>query len=131
MIIELQLPYPPSANRLWRRSGRTIHKSDEYAQWLHDAGWRAREQRIQLLAVTGPYMLSISAARPDRRKRDLDNLIKPISDLLSSIGIIDDDCCCEMLSARWVTTDMEGVHVRVQDMHEMGGSDVRAQTLPI
>lgn len=109
-MVELHLPYPPSANRLWRRSGRVMHKSTEYTKWLRDAGWAAKAQRPG--AVTGPYRLQIQAVRPDKRKRDLDNLAKPISDLLTSIGVIADDSDCEVLSMRWVTTG-DGIHVVV------------------
>ena len=110
-MIELRLPYPPSANKLWRRSGKTIHKSDEYTDWLRKAGWHVMQQRQG--GVSGPYKISVQAVRPDKRKRDLDNLIKPISDLLKSVGTVDDDSLCEMLSMRWVTAG-EGVTVRVE-----------------
>ena len=111
MIVELQLPYPPSANRLWRRSGSRIHKSSAYAGWLKSAGWEAMAQRPG--GIKGPYALSIQARRPDSRKRDIDNLIKPISDLLATVGVIEDDCDCDLVTARWVTTG-EGVRVRVE-----------------
>lgn len=111
MVAELHLPYPPSANRLWRRSGRRIHKGAEYANWLVDAGFTAIKQRQP--GIVGKYKISINAVRPDKRRRDLDNIIKAISDLVKSVGIIDDDCDCEQISARWVTTG-EGVYVRVE-----------------
>ena len=111
MIVEVILPYPPSANRLWRRSGKRIHKSAQYQAWLTDAAWTARSQRQG--AIVGPYALSLQAKRPDKRRRDLDNLIKPVSDALTQAGVIADDCWAEMISMRWVTQG-DGVHVRVQ-----------------
>lgn len=81
-----------------------------YERWLNDAGFIAKAQSKG--TVHGPYHLSINAVRPDRKKRDLDNIIKPISDLLVKMGMVDDDCHCEMLSARWITTG-EGVYVRI------------------
>lgn len=108
--VDLHIPLPPSANSIWRRSGTHMHKSTEYTAWLKEAGWTAKAQKPR--AVHGPYKLQVQAVRPDKRRRDLDNLIKPISDLLTSIGVIDDDCYCEMLSMRWVTAG-EGVHVTV------------------
>lgn len=111
MIIELALPYPPSANRLWRSYGKNVCKSKEYTSWLVAAGLMARSQRPA--AIVGPYKILINASRPDKRRRDIDNLIKPIGDLLQSIGVVRDDCDCEMVSARWVTTG-EGVNVRLE-----------------
>ena len=100
-MIELHLPMPPSANRLWRRSGTRMHKSSQYTDWLHVAGKMVMVQKPG--GITGPYKLSIQLVRPDRRRRDLDNRIKAINDLLQSVGVIEDDSDCEFISARWVT----------------------------
>jgi crossover junction endodeoxyribonuclease RusA len=102
---------PPSANRIWRRSGSRIHKSSAYTNWLSASAMFAKGQRPK--AVSGPYKLTIAAVRPDKRRRDIDNLIKPISDLLVSIGIVRDDSDCDMVSARWVTRG-EGVSIRIE-----------------
>jgi hypothetical protein len=80
----LTLPYPPSTNNLFfnlKKGGRA--PSDRYKAWATEAGWEAKRQNAG--KVTGPYALYITAARPDARKRDLDNLAKPISDLLKTI----------------------------------------------
>lgn len=110
--VELTLPYPPSANRLWVRARRGMRKSDKYFAWLKEAGLVALTQR-PLARFHGKYKLSIAAARPDKRARDIDNLIKPINDLLQAIGVVADDKHCDMVTARWVTTG-EGVMVRVE-----------------
>lgn len=119
IVANLQLPFPPSANRIWRKGGDHIHKSTEYKNWLMDAGLIAKSQRQP--GIVGPYKLSIQASRPDRRRRDLDNLIKPISDLLTTIGIIDDDCHCELLTARWVTVG-HGIAVRIEPATQEGAT---------
>jgi crossover junction endodeoxyribonuclease RusA len=110
-LIELWLPYPPSANHLWRSAKGRVFKSRAYVDWLLEAGLQAKSQRAG--SIKGPYKLSVTAARPDKRKRDIDNLLKPISDLLKSIGAIEDDYLCEMISARWVTNG-DGVAVRIE-----------------
>ena len=88
-----------------------MRKSDAYVTWLMLAAIEARRQTFK--RVSGPYKLILSASRPDRRRRDIDNLIKPVSDLLMLIGAVDDDSDCEMITARWVTIG-EGVNVRVE-----------------
>lgn len=110
-MTELHLPYPPSANNLWERARHGMRKTDAYKNWLLYAASEARKQKPE--AIDGPYHLSIQVKRPDKRRRDLDNLVKPISDLLVSVGVIEDDCHCEMLTARWVTAG-DGLYVRVQ-----------------
>lgn len=109
-MTELHLPYPPSANKLWTRSKYGMRKTDAYNAWLTLAASEARKQKPQ--AIEGPYHLSIQIVRPDLRRRDLDNIIKPTSDLLVCVGVIEDDCYCEMITARWVTRG-EGLYVRV------------------
>lgn len=96
----LTLPFPPAANNLFinlKRGGRA--KSARYSAWCTEAGWEARRQRAG--KVAGPYALYITASRPDARRRDLDNLAKPISDALKAAGIIDDDSLCQHLEMRW------------------------------
>lgn len=93
------LPYPPSANRLWRNVGGKTLKSAAYRRWLEEARTAVYCQRIE--RVSGPYVLSIIARRPDRRLRDLDNLAKPTNDLLKAAGLIEDDHLCHTLMLAW------------------------------
>lgn len=109
--VELTLPYPPSANRLWVRARQGMRRSDHYTAWLKEAGWLALAQRPG--KITGPYKLAINAVRPDKRRRDLGNLLKATEDLLVSIGLIEDDSKSEMIVMRWVTTG-EGVTIRIE-----------------
>lgn len=93
------LPFPPSANRLWRAvNGRAI-KSREYRAWLEEAALVARSQRP--VAVRGAYHIRLVARRPDNRRRDLGNLEKPVSDLLTEIGVIEDDSLAKSISLFW------------------------------
>jgi hypothetical protein len=52
-------------------------KTDAYRAWLEQAGWMLRHQR----APSIPGGLTVLAGLPTR-PRDLDNLLKPIGDLL-------------------------------------------------
>lgn len=94
-MIELQLPFPPSVNSMWRTprsgplAGRTMLSEDgrRYRRAVADAVLvaRAGRQFRQRLAVT------IEARMPDRRKRDLDNLPKAVLDGLTHAGVWLDD----------------------------------------
>lgn len=98
-VIQVALPYPPSANRLWRAvKGRNI-KSAEYRAWLLDAVRAARGATGQ--SITGPYCLVIVVDRPDRRRRDLGNIEKPISDALVAAGLVRDDSDCQRITLYW------------------------------
>jgi len=76
-----------------------VFKSRAYSDWLKQAGWEIKAQRTD--RIEGHHKLSMEVGRPDNRRRDLDNLIKPEQDLLVSLGIVTDDSKCIALSARW------------------------------
>lgn len=98
--VTLTLPFPPASNNLFANSksgGR--FKSARYTAWATEAGWEAKKQRAG--RIEGPYALYIVACRPDARRRDLANLEKAVSDLLVSVGIVEDDRLCQRLDMRW------------------------------
>jgi len=111
-VNEIYLPFPPSQNHIWKKTPTGMRISKGYEDWQIIAGLALNKQRPK--KITGAYKLTIQASRPDKRRRDLDNIaFKAINDLLVKHGVVEDDSLCEMLSARWVT-DGEGVCVRVE-----------------
>lgn len=94
----IHLPYPPSVNRLYRSiNGRSI-LSKVGRDYYRDVVPIAEASGIN---IRGPYALSITAHRPDRRKRDIGNLEKIVSDTLTKAGVIEDDSLCEIIISRW------------------------------
>ena len=96
----ITIALPPSVNSIWRfgRGGR-VHKSTRYCAWQRTAGWELAAQRPK--RVAGPVKVSIAAGRPDRRRRDIDNLSKSLLDLLQVHRVIKDDSMVTSLAARW------------------------------
>jgi len=100
-VIKIVLALPPSVNRLWRTTTTgKMYKSPKYTAWrktaVKDAAIQAGRRKI-----IGPYKLTLEVVRPDKRNRDLDNLLKAASDCLVEAGIIDDSEC-EHIEAKWV-----------------------------
>ena len=88
-MIQIELPYPPSTNRLYRRVGpRTL---------ISREGRRYRERvcailaRLELGCYLGRLRLEIEAYPPDHRRRDADNLQKCLLDSLQHGGLYVDD----------------------------------------
>lgn len=100
-VIRLILPLAPSVNRLWRvgRGGR-MYRSPEYTSWLEEALWMIKSQTKQ--SISGPYILHLAAVKPDKRHRDLDNLLKATSDCLQKAGVIASDHHCRAIAAEWL-----------------------------
>jgi Holliday junction resolvase RusA-like endonuclease len=106
-MITLVLPFPPSVNRLWRTTkGGGMYRSKQYSEWRTRAMWQISAQ-ARGRHVSGTYKLTIHAVRPDKRKRDLGNLEKAVSDILVSQNIVEDDSLCEWIEARWVASGPE------------------------
>ena len=57
-----------------------------------------RQQTRQ--TIDGDYAIHIRALRSNKR-RDLDNILKATSDLLVSLGVVEDDSRCMALAAEW------------------------------
>jgi Holliday junction resolvase RusA-like endonuclease len=99
-VIDLLLPYPPSVNSTWRAVNGRVILSKRYRDWILEAGQAVQAQLPKQEPVRA-YRLWIDATPPDRRARDLDNLIKPTNDLLKRAGVIEDDHHCMAIIAMW------------------------------
>jgi crossover junction endodeoxyribonuclease RusA len=94
------LPYPPSINHYWRRVGpRTL---------ISREGRTFRRDVCAFLGGGGPrkppsggrIALCIDAFPPDGRRRDLDNIQKPLLDALEHGGVYADDSQIDLLITR-------------------------------
>ncbi len=89
MRLQFDLPYPPSVNHYWRRVGaRTL---------ISRQGRVFRESVCSLLALRrlhpldGWLKVHLQIFPPDRRRRDVDNIQKPVLDALQHAGVYHDD----------------------------------------
>jgi hypothetical protein len=83
------LAVPPSANALWEGMGQARRKTDAYVAWLE-----AHKGAVQVFTDIEPpvrVMIGVYGGPGWQLSRDLDNVIKPIGDLLVSAGILEDD----------------------------------------
>lgn len=85
----VRLPYPPSVNKHWRS-----HKG----RVLISAEGRAYRKQVEAVVAgrgvgkcEGRLAVAIRAVMPDRRGRDLDNVLKATLDALEKAGVFDDD----------------------------------------
>jgi Holliday junction resolvase RusA-like endonuclease len=104
LMIEFAIPLPPSVNAIYRVTrrarGRRIYKSERAIAWLEEAGISMRG----VGRIDGPVSIDIVCGEIGaRRNRDLDNVIKPIIDLIVQHRVIADDSAAvvRMISARW------------------------------
>ncbi len=86
----IELPWPPSINKYWRRNGGryfispegTLYRKNVIAKCRDHKGFFNEKQRL---------IMSIDAYPPDKRRRDLDNILKAIGDSLQHAEVYEDD----------------------------------------
>ena len=117
---EVSLPWPPTVNTYWRhvnKGGTTIVYVAKEGQIYRTAvqGLVATKRKLH----TGRLRVEIEAWPPDKRKRDLDNILKSLLDALTYAGIWEDDSQIDLLLTR-----------RRQVIPD-GRLDVRIEPLPL
>jgi len=94
-MIEVRLPYPPGANRLWRSAGGRTIVAPEARAWKREAallvraaGARPSEHGVAVEMILHPRLTANGAA--SRVRLDVDAPIKPALDALQGVAYIDD-----------------------------------------
>ena len=106
MRIVVHLPFPPSVNHIWRSKAGGSYLSKQYTAWKKLAGqeWLLQKKN-QPRGILGPYSAILILAKPDKRRRDLDNCTKAVKDFAVDHGLIEDDSLCQELIIRWCTKE--------------------------
>lgn len=112
-MINLRLPWPPTVNTYYTVArGRKILSK------------RGREYKVNSIAdlidrdaprgLEGRFEVNMDVYPPDRRKRDIDNLTKPVLDVLTNYGLWEDDSQVDVLRIRRMNIEKPGfvrVHI--------------------
>jgi Holliday junction resolvase RusA-like endonuclease len=116
--IVLDLPRPPSVNRFMRKLG---NKTPAVKAWTAEADYQLYAARAarrgtpsEIVPIAGPYEVEFIFKRPDNRKRDLDNMIKPLMDWLQRAGLVENDKYAEDIHAHWGRAPL-GARVRLRE----------------
>lgn len=98
--IVLDLPFPKkTGNHQWirRPGGYGLHKS--VTSYRKEVGLIVRETIRPMGPVAAECSLSLTLRPPDRRRRDLDNVIKIVMDALEHGGLYENDSQIKTLYA--------------------------------
>lgn len=127
MAVIILLPMPPSANSIWRGSGRHVYRSKSYMSWITEAGYLLNAMRIKMLPP--PYVIEYAFGRKDKRKSDVDNRAKPLGDLLQRHAIISNDCEIKDLRLLWsdeVASGMVRISIKSEAVNAMESEAIEA-----
>ncbi len=102
--VSFRLDYPPTVNLYWRSRVVASAKGHFVSTYLTPRGRRYRESALGLNngdRFDGPVAVSLDVVLPDRRKRDLDNIVKAVLDAIGHAGIYADDSqVCQLIVTR-------------------------------
>lgn len=99
-MIEIKLPYPPSVNH-YKKTGRLIttkrgkiyqqkFNSPETIAYFYQVWMKARKEGLK--SFQGETIsVEVEVYPPDRRKRDLDGILKVLLDAMQKANLYDDD----------------------------------------
>ena len=94
--LHLTLPYPPSVNTYWGFHGhrrfvttKALQFKARVAHAVSLSNVRFGNERLEILVVL---------YAPDKRVRDIDNVLKPLLDALVQAGLFKDDSQVDMLT---------------------------------
>jgi len=93
-MLTLDLPYPPSVNHYWRMARGRWYISAEGKRYRAAVLAEARDRAFSLAA---PLRVDVALTMPDKRRRDVDNVLKALLDALQYAGVYADDSQIEEL----------------------------------
>lgn len=108
------LPYPPSANRMYRMMRGHMVLSDVARAYEEDVGWRAKQYMLdRSIEITdAPVALTIRVFAPSPR-RDVDNCLKALLDGLEGVVFRNDRQVAELHVYREIDRTNPRVEVEV------------------
>ncbi|MCC7407232.1 MAG: RusA family crossover junction endodeoxyribonuclease [Phycisphaeraceae bacterium] len=113
-MLEVELPYPPSVNHYWRHfRGRTL--ISRQGRIFREKVW-AVLAAMHVQPAKGRVAVAVEVFPPDRRRRDLDNLLKAVCDALEHGGAFVDDSQIVWLLIKKATVATGGkIVVRIRE----------------
>ncbi len=125
--IRLEFPYPPSVNGYWRRvANRTVlsRQARDYRKKVRFLWFCHRTLHPHRELAKASVAVRVVAFPPDRRRRDLDNLLKAVLDAIEAAGIIQDDAQVRRLEVEWGAPVSGGsVVLTITEFEEDHGND--------
>ena len=110
----VQLPYPPSVNRIWRQGQGQIRLSRHARRYRREACPMVMAEMLVggHRTLTCRVYVRLDLYPPDRARRDVDNTTKAVLDVLQHAGAVGDDSQVDVLLV--VRREIESPDGRVQ-----------------
>lgn len=114
-MIAIELPWPPTANTYWRRNGSRYFISKKGIEYRNLTVYKTGSIR-GLFSKEDRINVEILAYPPDRRRRDIDNLLKVILDSLQFAHVYPDDSQIDCITIKRMPEFLAKVNVKLSLM---------------
>lgn len=115
MKIDLFIPFPPSINSFYIKTRNGVFISKKGAAFQSSGILTIQAQLGAFEPLGEPLCMKVVVYPPDKRKRDLDNYMKPLLDTLTKAGVwLDDSLVDQLLIYRGVVVPSGSVFVRLE-----------------
>lgn len=112
-----KLPVPKS-NRYIRRKNGKVFKPPRVVNWEARALWELKHQ-YRGEPIDYEISVDIVLVLPNRRKRDIDNMLKSLWDVMEKAGVIkNDNLIYEVRTVKKIEKGKEGVFIRIRKFDE-------------
>ncbi|RUM30094.1 MAG: RusA family crossover junction endodeoxyribonuclease [Aquifex sp.] len=112
-LVLSKLPVPKS-NRYIRRKGGRVFKHPRVKLWEIRAIWELKEQ-YKDKPIDYEISVDITLILPNRRKRDIDNMLKSLWDVMEKAGVIkNDNLIYEVHTIKKIEKGKEGVIIKIK-----------------
>ncbi len=118
VVLRLSRIPVPKSNRYIRRRGGRVFKPPRVRNWEVRALWEIKQQ-YKGEPIDTKVSVDITLTLPNNRKRDIDNMLKSLWDVLEKGGVIkNDNLIYEVRTVKRVVKGEEGVEIRIKRFRE-------------
>ncbi|WP_457640884.1 RusA family crossover junction endodeoxyribonuclease [Persephonella sp.] len=105
--------------RAYSKSGKRYIVPKDVSIKINKAIWELQKQKEEDPVIKIPVEIKIDFILPDRRKRDLDNIMKTLGDCLVYAGILEDDnLIFKQTLEKHIIKGKEGVIIKITAYQE-------------
>lgn len=114
--VSIEIPFPPSVNRLYRTFRGRVLLSKDGREWYARNLTLVQKQRAGAV-FSGRLSVSLEIYPPDKRRRDVDNLLKVTFDVLTKAEVwVDDSLVDELYLKRFQVDYRPRIDVTIKEM---------------
>ncbi len=115
LVLKLSQIPVPKTNRYIRRKGGKVFKPPRVKNWEVRALWELRQQ-YKGDPIDKKISVDITLILPNHRKRDIDNMLKSLWDVLEKAGVIkNDNLIYEVRTVKRIEKGNQGVEIRIKE----------------